>query len=237
MTTRCAQPAATATLPGSAAPPALAALTAAALTSAGHHVTGPDDAGRLLIAARLAQCVVIVTDNADAELHWTPHAGQHGDPHATAAMAAALLDGRPCPRHPDAKAGKDITPKGIAGMDLRAGGYTVALTVHTDDYYYDVTAEITVTSPRAPGTAYLTDQGGLTWHRDYSRDHAAETWEPAYRAWLPDPPAAARAIADTITRALPPGQGRAEQVCALCGLSLSWCRCLRSHPAQPAPAA
>ena len=161
--------------PAQAGPPALAALTAAALTTAGHQVTGPDHDGRLLIATRLADCVAIVTPAGHAELHWTPHAGRRADPHRTAGMAAALLDGRPCPRHPDAKTDSDITHLGIAGMDLRHGGYTVALTVHADDYYYDVTPELTITSPRAPGTVYITSYGALTWHRSHPGAPAAIT--------------------------------------------------------------
>lgn len=177
--------------PGSQGSPALPSLTVAALAAAGHHVTGPDDTGCINIAARMADCALLVTGTGTAQFFWTPRATP-ADPHALAGLAAALLTGRPCPRHPDAKDHNDITLMGIAGMDLRAGGYTVTLNVYTDDYYYDVGAEITVTHPAAPGTAYITDHGHLTWHRDNWHD----TSPP------PGPHATARAIAATITRAI-----------------------------------
>ena len=81
------------------------------------------------------------------------------------------------------------------------------LNAYPDDYYYDVTADITVTDPRAgnSGVVYVTDDGGLTWHRDYWDEHAATAWEPRFLTWLPDPPAVARAIADDVSRALSVG--------------------------------
>jgi hypothetical protein len=189
----------------------LARLTAAFLADAGLRVTGPDpaDAGgcRLVIARRAAQCVLMVSDCADAELHWSPFAVEAADPHRVADLAAALLSGQPGARHPDTAASGDLTFKGIVGMDLKAGGFTVALNVYPDDYCYDVTAEITVTGPRAgnSGTVYVTDDGGLTWHRDYWDGHAETTRQPEFRTWLPDPPAVARAIAADVSRALSAG--------------------------------
>jgi hypothetical protein len=201
------------TAPDGAAPRAgeLARLTAALLADAGLSVTGPDPAGdgecRLVIARRAARCELIVSDSADAELHWTPVAAGAADPHRVADLAAALLSGQAGARHPDAADLGDITFKGIVGMDLRAAGFTVELNAYTDDYYYDVIADITVTDPRAGSSAavYVTDDGGLTWHRDYWEDHAATEWQPAFRTWLPDPPAVARAIADDVSRALSAG--------------------------------
>jgi hypothetical protein len=147
----------------------LARLTAASLTAAGLQVTGPDAAGgcRLVIACQAAQCALIVSDSADAELHWSPFAGDAADPHRVADLAAALLSGQPGARHPDAASG-GITFKGIVGIDLRAGGFQVDLNVYPDNYYYDVTADITVTGPRAgnSGAVHVTDDGGLTWHRE-----------------------------------------------------------------------
>ena len=185
----------------------LARLTAASLAAAGVQVTGPDTDGRLVIAFRAAQCELTVSDSADAELFWTPFAAEAADPHRVADLAAVLLSGQAGARHPDTVSSGDLTFKGIVGMDLRAGGFTVELNAYTDDYYYDVIADITVTDPRAGSSAavYVTDDGGLTWHRDYWDDHAATEWEPAFRTWLPDPPAVARAIADDVSRALSVG--------------------------------
>ncbi|MGH3247679.1 MAG: hypothetical protein ACRDOI_15930, partial [Trebonia sp.] len=181
----------------------LARLTAAHLTAAGLNVTGPDPddpAGcRLFIWCPGGPYSLTVDDDAHAELQ-----SDHDDPHRAADTAAALLSPAPSDaRHPDAASGSSLTFKGTAGMDLKAKGFDVALDVYTDDTYYDVISEIAVTNPRAgTGTVYITDQGGLTWSRDYWDEHAATAREPRHRTWLPDPPAAPRHIAATITRAL-----------------------------------
>ena len=190
-------------------PSELASLTAASLTAAGLQVTGPDaaDTGcRLDIACHGAQCALFVSDSADAELRWSPVAGGAFDPHRVAGLAAVLLSGRPGARHPDAVSGS-ITFKGIVGMDLKAGGFQVDLNVYPDNRHYDVTVDITVTDPRAgnSGAVYVTDDGGLTWHRDYWHEYAETAWQPEFRAWLPDPSAVARAIADDVSRALSAG--------------------------------
>jgi hypothetical protein len=185
----------------------LARLTAAFLTDAGLRVTRPDpaaadDEDRLEIACRAARCALFVGDGGDAELHWSPLAHRAADAHRAAGLAAALLSGRPAARHPDA--GPEVTFKGIVGMDLRAAGFTVGLGVYRDDFYFDVTADIAATDPGAGngGTVYATDDGELTWHRDYWDDHAETAREPQFRSWLPDPAAVARAIAATVARAL-----------------------------------
>jgi hypothetical protein len=182
----------------------LARLTAASLTAAGVQVTEPDTDGRLVIASRAAQCELTISDSADAELFWTPFAAEAADPHRVADLAAALLSGQAGARHPDTVSSGDLTFKGIVGMDLRAAGFTVELNAYTDDYYYDVIADITVTDPRTAnsGAVFVTDDGGLTWQRDYWDEHAATEWEPGFRTWLPDPSAVARAIADDVSRAL-----------------------------------
>jgi hypothetical protein len=185
----------------------LASLTAASLTAAGLQVSGPDpagaDGGRLVIACPGAECALLVSDAADAELWWTPLAAGAADPHRAADLAAVLLSGEPGARHPDGADG-DVTFKGVVGMNLRAGGFTVALNTYPDDYYFDVMCDIDVTNPRAwnSGTVYVTDEAGLTWHRDYWDEHAQTAWEPQFRTWLPDPSAVARAIADTVSRVL-----------------------------------
>jgi hypothetical protein len=194
--------------PSAAREGGLASLTAATLTAAGLQVTGPDAGGfRLVIASRAVQCELMVSDSADAELFWTPVAAEAADPHRVADLAAALLSGHAGARHPDTVSSGDISFKGIVGMDLRAGGFTVELNAYTDDYYYDVIADITVTDPRAgnSGAVFVTDDGGLTWQRDYWDEHAATEWEPGFRSWLPDPSAVARAIAGDVSRALSVG--------------------------------
>jgi hypothetical protein len=87
-------------------PGELARLTAVHLTAAGLTATipdpaAPDDPSRLAIDCRAARCALAVSDIADAELHWTPHAGDSAaDPHRVAGLAAALLSGPPPVPHP-----------------------------------------------------------------------------------------------------------------------------------------
>jgi hypothetical protein len=184
----------------------LARLTADFLAGAGVRVTGPDpgDGGRLAIGHPDARYWLLVTDDAHAELQ-----SDDDDPRHVADVAAALLSAIPSDaRHPDAISGGGITFKGIAGMDLKAKGFDVALNVYTDDFYYDVSGDIAVTNPRADaGTVYINDQGGLTWFRDLWPGHAGTEWEPQFRTWLPDPPAVAREIAATVARAIGAGHG------------------------------
>jgi hypothetical protein len=181
----------------------LARLTAARLATAGLKVAGPDPddpaGGRLFIWCPEGPYSLTVNDDAHAELQ-----SDHDDPHHAADTAAALLSPDPSDaRHPDAISDGGITFKGIAGMDLKAKGFTVTLNVYTDDFYYDVSGDIAVTNPSADaGTVYITDEGGLTWFRDYWDKHADTEQEPQFRTWLPDPPAVARDIADAVSRAL-----------------------------------
>ena len=107
----------------------LVGLTAAYLTAAGLQVSRPAprdaDGGRLVIACPGAECALMVSDAADAELWWTPLAAGAADPYQAADLAAVLLSGERGARHPEGADG-DITFKGVVGMDLRAGGFTVA---------------------------------------------------------------------------------------------------------------
>jgi hypothetical protein len=89
----------------------LASLTAACLTAAGLQVSGPDpgdaDGCRLVIACHGAECALMVSDAADAELWWTPLAAEAADPHSAADLAAALLSGEPGARQGQA----DVAPR------------------------------------------------------------------------------------------------------------------------------
>jgi hypothetical protein len=191
------------------APGGLARLTAAALTDAGFEVSGPDpgdaDGRRLFICCPGGPYSLMVSDDGDAELQ-----GDTTDPHRAAEIAAALLSPAPSPaRHPDTASDTVITFKGIAGMDLKAKGFSVTLDIHTDDHYYDVTGEIAATSPDTDtdtGTVFVNDEGGLIWVRDYWPQHASTADKGANFRWhFPDPAAVARDIAASVTRALTPG--------------------------------
>jgi len=98
----------------------------------------------------------------------------------------------------------DITFKGIVGLELKARGLDVGLEVYEDEDYYAAVAEIVVTSPESEEIARVrvTDDGGVTWERDYWPEAAVITWEPDYSGWIADPGSVAGAIVATITRAI-----------------------------------
>jgi hypothetical protein len=190
-----------------AEPGELARLTAAALTEAGFEVSGPDpddaDGRRFFISCPGGPYSLVVSDDAQAELQ-----GDADDAHHAADIAAALLTPSPSDaRRPAAARDQTLTFKGIAGMDLTAKGFDVALDIYTDNDYFEVSADIIVTSPGEPGTVHINDDGGLTWQRDLWPEHADTEGQGSqrFRWWLSDPAAVARDIADTITRALPAG--------------------------------
>ena len=190
-------------------PGELARLTAARLTEAGLTVTGPDpddaDGRRFFISCPGGPYSLTVSDDAQAELQ-----GDADDPHHAADIAAALLSPGPGAAARPAAAAREqsLTFKGIAGIDLKAKGFNVTLDIYTDNDYFEVSADIIVTSHGGePGTVHINDDGGLTWQRDLWPEHADTEGQGAQRfRWrFPDPAAVARDIAGTITRALPTG--------------------------------
>ena len=186
----------------------LARLTAARLASAGLKIAGPDPddpAGyRLFIWRAEGPYSLTVSDHAHAELQ-----SDHDNPHHAADVAAALLSAAPSDaRHPDAISDGGITFKGIAGMDLKAKGFNVALNVYTDDFYYDVSGEIAVTSPAADaGTVYIADDGALTWFRDYRTGTPTRPPSPATSP-TPSPAPSAPVMAPAPRAEARPAQAR-----------------------------
>ena len=151
--------------------------------------------GRRSRNERGAYCFLTVDDAAELNLHPWPAAP--ADPHWLADIAAALVTGNPGhgPCHTGTE-GRDLTLKGIAGMDLRHRGFDVALGVFPDDHYFDVAAEISAAAPGSDadsgetGTVDLADDGILCWKRNYLPDHAQTGCTP-FLARLPDPAVAA----------------------------------------------
>jgi len=189
-------------------PGELMRLVADGLTGNGLRVRLPEceDGRRLAISYHGARCDLAVNDCGYVEWDYFPRASGEADPKQTADLATTLLTGR-AGDYPRVGTGydlPDITFKGIVGLELKARGLDVGLEVYEDEDYYAAVAEIVVTSPESEEIARVrvTDDGGVTWERDYWPEAAVITWEPDYSGWIADPGSVAGAIVATITRAI-----------------------------------
>jgi hypothetical protein len=149
---------------------------------------GHDDISQIDIACRAGRCTLWVSDFGTAE--WEYQLAQDADPGMAADLAAILLTGHPGPCPPPSRSPcrRQLTFKGIVGLDLRARGLDVELAVYPEQDVLNVAAEIVITSPDDTGggmQVWLTDDGHLTWRRDY------QPGEPAVAA-----------IVETVTRAI-----------------------------------
>ncbi len=160
---------------------------------------------------RAARCTLDVADDADVRLIIRPWAAETADGHWLADIAAALLTGSAVTGacHPGTEYPAEIGVKGAAGMDLRDRGFGVRLNAFEDLYCYRVTSDISVTAPGADGrgtpvegVVYVADDGTVTWERAYWHQHPVTGQEPDTWSSLPEPSAAARAIAGTVTAAV-----------------------------------
>jgi hypothetical protein len=190
-------------------PGELMRLIADGLTASGLDVRPPVDAGgcRLTIGCPGARCAVSANDCGDVAWEWRPLAGGEADPKLVADVATTLLTGRRPTDHPRLGNGygrSGITFKGIVGLELKARGFDVGLAVYHDEEYFDARAEIVVTSPGTVGEAqvHVTDDGGVTWSRDYHAESAATIRQPGSCGSIADPGKLASAVVATITRAM-----------------------------------
>ena len=192
-----------------AGPGELIRLVADGLADCGLEVrlSGPEEAAQLDITCEPGQGRLSVNDWAYADLHFSPRSRDEADPRLIADMATALLTGRAeqCPR-PAASCRRDrITFKGIVGRELKARGLDVGLEVYEDEDYFDVAAEIVITVPGSQDGAQVrvTDDGCLTWTRDYWGQAAAIMSKPDLSGWIVNPGIVAASVVATITRAIP----------------------------------
>jgi hypothetical protein len=181
-------------------------LVADGLTDRGLNIRPPelDGSCRLAIACAGARCTLAVNDWGDAEWEYYPRSGHNADPKQLADLATALLTGRAddFPRLGREYAHEDITLKGIVGLELKARGLDVDLNVYQDEDYFDAHAEIQVTSPGSQDAkVFVSDNGCLTWMRDYWDEAAPIVSEPESCEKIGDP-AAVAAVVQTITRAM-----------------------------------
>src|SRR5260221_1418620 len=189
-------------------PGELMRLVADGLTANGFDVRPPEYEGgcRLTIGCRWAQCALSVNDWGGVEWECCPRADSAADPKQIADLATTLLPGRAedYPRRGNGHGHGGVTFKGIVGLELKARGFDVDLEVYQDADYCDAHAEIVVTNPGTEEDAqvHVTDDGSLTWIRDYWAEAATIIWEPEFCGWIADPATVAGAVVETITRAM-----------------------------------
>jgi hypothetical protein len=209
----------TTTLADRAAPGELLRLLADGLTGAGLDVRPPADGeGRLDIAMPGARCTLAVGECGSAEWEYCPWSPQDADPDLTADLATVLLTGRagPQPRLGSGHQFENVTFKGLVGLELKARGLDVELAVYCDETTFDTFAEIIATVPGpgdVGGQVCVTDEGGLTWTRDYLAEAAAMVSAPGLCGQAADPARVANSVVEAVARAMsllrPDGIGRA----------------------------
>jgi hypothetical protein len=199
------------------APGELLHLVADGLTDAGLVVRDPGDGeGRLDIALPGARCTLAVGDCGGAEWEYCPWSPEEADPDLTADLATVLLTGRagPQPRLGSGHQFENVTFKGLVGLELKARGLEVELAVYCDETAFDTFAEIIATVPGSGEDAQVcvTDEGGLTWTRDYLAEDALVS-APGLCGQAADPARVASSVVEAVTRAMsllrPAGTGRA----------------------------
>ena len=198
----------TATLADRTAPDELLRLVMDGLTCAGLDVRPPGDGeGRLDIAWPGARCTLAVGECGSAEWEYCPWSPQDADPDLTADLATALLTGQagPQPRLGSGHQRENVTFKGIVGLELKARGLEVELAVYCDETAFDTFAEIIATAPGPGddcGQVCVTDDGGLTWTRDYLAETAAMVSAPDRCGQVADPASIASSVVEAVTRAM-----------------------------------
>jgi hypothetical protein len=149
------------------------------LAAHGFHVDGPEwEAGRCLTVTGLSSTTCEITVEDSGLVSWEYLPGGSADPDMVAGRVVHLLTGRPplpCRRRdprPEPRTGL----KGLVGRRLVARGMKVCLEIFEDRASFEVSAEISVTSPRCPerGRVHVADDGALMWECD-SGEHGIDT--------------------------------------------------------------
>ena len=189
-------------------PGELLRLVADGLAGAGLDVRAPGDGEeRLDIALSGARCTLAVGEGGSAEWEYWPWSADDADPGLTADLATVLLTGRagPQPRLGSGHQLETVTFKGMVGLELRARGLEVELAVYCDETSFDTFAEIIATVPGpgdGGGQVCVTDEGGLTWTRDYWAETAAIASETKPWGQPADPVSIAGSVVEAVTRAM-----------------------------------
>jgi len=189
-------------------PGELLRLVADGLADSGLQVRLPERDGscRLVIACAGARCTLAVDDWGDAEWGYCPGPGDGADAKQLADVATALLTVRAddLPFLGRGYGHEGITLKGVVGLELKARGLDVGLVVYRDEDFFDAHAEIVAASPGSAEGArvFVTDQGCLTWIRDYWDECGTPAFETDSSGGIADQAGVAAAVVQTITRAM-----------------------------------
>ena len=184
----------TTSLAGRAAPGGLLPMVAERLAGVGLDVSAPaeeEDGCRLDIAMPGARCTLAVGDCGSAEWEYWPWSADDADPDLTADLAGHQRE--------------NVTFKGIVGLELKARGLEAELVVYCDETAFDTFAEIIATVPGqgdGGGQVCVTDEGGLTWTRDYWAEAAAMVSAPDRCGQVTDPASVASVVVEAVTRAI-----------------------------------
>jgi hypothetical protein len=194
-----------------ARPGALMRLVADGLAGNGLDVRLPEgqDERRLAIAGQGGRCVLAVEDTGYVEWECRPAKGGEADPQEVADLAAVLLTGRPGgrPLQTGSQERPGLTLKGAVGRELQARGLAVTLEVYPDELGFEAITEIVATTPGAAvkEEVFISDDGGVAWHRDYWPEAVAIGWEPEYHWWIVDPAKLAGDIVAKVVQAIAQG--------------------------------
>ena len=149
------------------------------LAAYGFDVDCPEwETGRCLTVTGLSGTTCDITVEDSGLVTWEYQPGGSADPDMVAGRVLHLLTGRPPvpARQPDPGPEPRSGLKGLVGRRLVAQGMTVRLEIFEDRSSFEVSAEISVTSPRCPerGRVHVADDGALMWECD-SGEHGIST--------------------------------------------------------------
>jgi hypothetical protein len=163
-------------------PGELMRMVAGGLTAHGFEVRSPeyDDERRLTITnLKDMHCWIIVDDCGHIECGYVPQRGCEADPAMVTSLVINRLadDGQECYRTAAKPRVPGLPMRCVVGQELKAAGLDVGMNVYEDLVAYEVVAEIVVTNPghRERGEIRISDDGAITWERDYGDENGAGT--------------------------------------------------------------
>lgn len=172
----------------------------------GVHLPAWEEERRMSVERWGGRCDLSVGDFGLVEWECVPWASNEADSMLAADIAAYLLTGKdegyPCQVGSDNAHGMSF--KGTAGTELRARGFDVGLEVYEDNDRLEVFAEIVVTNPviHPNASVRISDDGGISWERDYPCEVAVIAGTQEYLDVLADPGGLADSIVSTVARAV-----------------------------------
>ncbi len=140
----------------------------AGLSAAGIRVCNPGEDTYFLkvTSTRGTFCEVEITRFGGAVWEYRPFSGRTANAEVVARVVMDIMDcTEPRPDYPPDRR-PPLTMKSRAGMALRNCGLDVCLSeAHADDFFFEVWAEIEVTSPDRPerGIVMVDDDGSIRW--------------------------------------------------------------------------